>query len=503
MNDKGKRNNGNSGAEKIVLAVAKFIGVTAIIAWTGIKKLKIKSEEFIMLFPATIFFLFSITFGDYVYLQYLNKFFPNLFTQRAVSFLRTFPKAWHFYLLVVVTLYSLGFVLGLTEYIRRRKLQKELDTVGLSNAQRVAPKVISEIKIDENRSKLLIVGKGIGVDRFEAMKNDLESAFERIIESIKVLADMKTLEILMCKIGLRKMLPFYEAEPVLKMPYSFLIGESASGIQCANVRDLPHLLIAGSTGGGKSVFFRQVFMSLLKHSSHLQVYLLDLKLGIEVKEFRQIPNVRIAKDEMEAVQLLQGIRDEMHKRFVYMEKMGIKKIDPTLHKRDLIVVGIDEASVLFGKTSVSKEKSQLVARARELTDEIAKLARAAGIHLVIATQKPLKESLDTKTLENLTGRMIFKMSTITGSVSALGNIKAYTLPEIRGRAIWGGGNKYIEVQTPFLSETQFDEECKELASKMKEEGLKNFQPMIEYGPPKVEVTNSFVSMAVSSSEDFS
>ncbi|MDO9181361.1 MAG: FtsK/SpoIIIE domain-containing protein [Bacteriovorax sp.] len=500
MNNKNKATSGSDGLEKFGLAIATIVGITSIVAWTGLRKIKIKSEEFICLFPTILFSLFLISYSDYAYLRWLKKILPTYFTKNVVLFLRTIPKVWHFSILIIFTLYTIGILLGFKAYFRRRKLQKDLDTTGLTNAQGQMPKVISEVEIDENRSKVLVTAKGIGCDRFEAKKGDLQSSFGRIIESIKVLSDQTTLEILMCKNALRKILTYHEAETALKNPYNFLIGESANGILVADIRELPHLLIAGSTGGGKSVFFRQFFMSLLKYSSHLQVYLIDLKLGIEVKEFGQIPNVRIAKDEMEAVQLLQAIRDEMHKRFIFMEKIGIKKIDPKLHKRDLIVVGIDEASVLFGKTTVSKAKSELVARARELTDEIAKLARAAGIHLVIATQKPLKESLDTKTLENLTGRMIFQMSTITGSVSALGNKKAYALPEIQGRAIWAGGNKYIEVQTPFLSETQFDEECKELAAKMKEDGLKNFQPMIEYKAPKTEGTNPVVSMAVSSSE---
>jgi DNA segregation ATPase FtsK/SpoIIIE-like protein len=156
------------------------------------------------------------------------------------------------------------------------------------------------------------------------------------------------------------------------------------------------------------------------------------------------------------------------------------------------VVGIDEASVLYGKTSI-KSKSAQVTKARELTDEIAKLARAAGIHLVIATQKALKESLDTKTLENLTGRMIFKMSTLAGSTTSLGNVRAYHLPDIKGRGIWAGGNKYIEVQTPYLSESELDDECKEIADRMKDQGMKNYQPMIELdfiGSPSESAANA-------------
>lgn len=491
MNNKNKATSGGSaGLEKLGLAMATVVGITSIIAWTGLRKIKIKSEEFICLFPTILFSLFLISYSDYAYLRWLNKILPTYFTKNVVLFLRTIPKVWHFSFLIIFTLYTLGIVLGFTTYIRKRKLQKSLDTIGLSNAQGLAPKVIREIEIDENKSKVHITAKGIGRDRFEAKKNDLESSFERIIEGINILQDRKTLEILLCKKELRKMLTFYEAIPALKNPYNFLIGESANGIVVADIRELPHLLIAGSTGGGKSAYFRQVFVSLLKYSPHLQVYLIDLKRGIEVKEFAQLPNVRIAKDEAEAVQLLQALKDEMHKRFIFMEKNSLKKIDPKLHKRDLIVVGIDEASVLYGKTTVSKAKSQLVAKARDLTDEIAKLARAAGIHLVIATQKPLKEALDTKTLENLTGRMVFKMSTHAGSNTALGNVKAYALPDIKGRGIWAGGNKYIEIQTPYLSETELDEECKEIAEKMKEQGIVNYQPMIEYEFSSSTATNT-------------
>jgi hypothetical protein len=80
--------------------------------------------------------------------------------------------------------------------------------------------------------------------------------------------------------------------------------------------------------------------------------------------------------------------------------------------------------------------------------------------------------------------MIFKMSTQSGSNVALGNNKAYTLPDIKGRGIWAGGNQYIEVQAPYLSELELDKECKQICELMKKHGKYNHQPMIEldYGP---------------------
>ncbi len=488
MNDKNKKTNGNgnAGLEKFGLAVVALVGILSTVAWTGLKRIKIKSEEFIVLLPAMLILLFCVSFADYSYLKWLGMVLPKLFTENVIFHLRAIPKYWHFAFLVVFTSYILGLILGFKPYLKRKKLQKNLDAVGLSNAQGLTPKVIREIELDENKSKLLITAKGVGLERFEGKKSDLESSFERIVERMSISQNRKTVEILLCKKELRKMLSFYEAVAALSRPYSFLVGDSANGLLVVDIRDLPHLLIAGSTGGGKSAFFRQMFVCLLRCSRHIQVYLIDLKRGVEVKEFAQLPNVRIAKDEAEAVQLLQALKDEMQRRFVFMEKNSLKKIDPNLHKKDLIVVGIDEASVLYGKTSVSKAKKELVAKARDLTDELAKLARAAGIHLVIATQKAIKESLDTKALENLTGRMIFKMSTHAGSNTALGNVKAYSLPDIKGRGIWAGGNQYIEIQAPYLSEAELDDECRDIAEKMKEHGEDNHQPMLEFEIVKSE-----------------
>ena len=383
-------------------------------------------------------------------------------------------------------IFFLGFLRGILPYLKRQKLQSKIDVIGLANAKGEVPFAIREIELDENKSKLLLTANGIGLDRFIAKKGDFESAFQQIIETMDLSDDRQTIQINMCKRELKRNLPFYEIDSKIQKPYTFCIGDSHGGFLTADIRDLPHLLIAGSTGGGKSVFFRSAFTSILKHSTRLQVYLIDLKNGVEVKEFGPLPNVRIAKTEEEAVQMLAAIHSEMKRRFVFMEENSIKKINPFEHKKDLIIVGIDEASVLFGKTRVTKQKEDLVKRARDLADEIAKLSRAAGIHLILATQKAVKDSIDTKVMENLTGRMVFKMSTHAGSNTALGNARAFNLPDIKGRGIWGGGNKFIEVQAPFLSEEDFFTECELLATELSAKKDLLFSPMIEFSTVKTE-----------------
>jgi DNA segregation ATPase FtsK/SpoIIIE-like protein len=203
-----------------------------------------------------------------------------------------------------------------------------------------------------------------------------------------------------------------------------------------------------------------------------------LKLGVEVKVYRQLPNARIAKDADEAVQLLQAVVKEMKERFQLLERNGHKQIDPERDGKDLILVGVDEASVLYGKRRGDRSGNNMTTMARELTDEIAKLGRAACIHLIMATQKVTNESIDTKIQENVGGRICFRVNSLQGSNTVLGNKKAYELPDIKGRAIWGAGNDFTEVQTPFVSEKLIGDEIRSIKGDFDSAKRKCLQAMI-------------------------
>jgi S-DNA-T family DNA segregation ATPase FtsK/SpoIIIE len=167
----------------------------------------------------------------------------------------------------------------------------------------------------------------------------------------------------------------------------------------------------------------------------------------------------------------------MDRRFKYLEKKKLKEIDPARDKMDKIIIGIDEASVLYTK-SKNNSKNKLINEARELTEELSKLSRAAGIHLILATQKVTKETIDTKVQENIGGRVCFRMNTLQGSMTVLGNKMALTLPDIKGRAIWARGNKFTQIQAPFLSEDELEEELSILKNELVSKERKFHGPMI-------------------------
>jgi S-DNA-T family DNA segregation ATPase FtsK/SpoIIIE len=258
-------------------------------------------------------------------------------------------------------------------------------------------------------------------------------------------------------------------------PYSFIIGQSLKGPLIQPIRSLPHLLVSGATGGGKSMFFCSTMLSLLKSSPHIQLYLLDLKRGIEVKDFIGLPNVKTTKNEAEATSLLGLLIEEMNRRYDILEKKGFKSIDPERDKLDLIVVGVDEAAVLFGKKSNNLASQHIT--------ELARLARAAGIHLIPATQKPVKSAIDTETLDNLSGRMTFRMISAAASNVAMGGSLAKKLLPIKGRAIWTNGSEHQEVQAPFLDDKVLHDEIEQLKEEFKSGERKNFQKLITENKP--------------------
>ena len=227
------------------------------------------------------------------------------------------------------------------------------------------------------------------------------------------------------------------------------------------------------------MFFKQTLLGLLSSSEHLQLYIIDLKGGLEAKEFDVFPNVKIAKTEGEAVEILASVKQEMQRRFLYLEQNGHTSVNHKRDRMDKIIVAVDEASVLYARPSRKSEKTELIEKARELTSSLAALSRAAGMSLIFATQKASKEVIETRIQENISARMVFRMNTLQGSLVVLGNKAASTIDATKkGRGIWSFGSKQLMVQAPYLSEAEITDECKSVAEDYISGKKKIFQELL-------------------------
>ena len=240
---------------------------------------------------------------------------------------------------------------------------------------------------------------------------------------------------------------------------------------------LPHLLVAGATGQGKSVGLNAIITSLLykKHPSQLKLILVDPK-KVEFSIYSDLEKHFLAKlpenddaiitDVNKVVQTLNSVCKEMddrndlfkkaHVRNIkeYNEKFINRKLNPENGHRYLpyIVVIIDEFADLI--MTAGKEVEMPIAR-------IAQLARAAGIHAIIATQRPAANIITGNIKANFPGRMAFKVASQIDSRTILDASGANQLIG-RGDLLFLQGSDLVRVQCAFIDTPEVEAICKHI-----------------------------------------
>ena len=371
-------------------------------------------------------------------------------------------------LIIVAGFTGLSFVIlaGLPDYLIHRKYQKAIDQLDLKSGLGIRPKLLKIKEVDENRTMLKLMSVGVGEDRYKARMDDLRASVGQRIESINYAAkNNQQMEIYLAKRLLPSKVHFSDLMVHAKEPYSFVVGQSMAGVVTANLETTPHFMVAGATDGGKSVTFKSILLGLLESSEKIQLYLMDFKLT-ELNDFRALPNAVVINDFHEAQICLEKLVAEMERRYKLLADKGHNKIDPNRDKLDRIFIGIDECSDL-GRVKRNEPNYVVFEKIRNSLDELARKARASGIHLCFATQKIDRASLDTRVQENIQGRIALRMDTMENSVRVLQNGSACGLPAIPGRGIWKKGADYVEVQTPFHTEEELKERIKRLVDERK------------------------------------
>jgi NTP pyrophosphatase (non-canonical NTP hydrolase) len=358
-------------------------------------------------------------------------------------------------------------LLGAILEVKIYRFQKALDGLGLTNPSGGKLKALDLTSPGLGLWKLAVRAIGFDIADVKSKKVMLESSLNLFVQEIRLANySRQIVEVIISNRELPTLIPYDSVSELLTEPFSFLIGDAMTGkFIVTSLEKVRHLLVAGASGFGKSFFVKQLLIGLLQSSRHIQLYLLDLKKGVEVKVFEKLENVYIAKDEISAIETLDAVVKEMDRRFEYLEDKGYTEIDCERDKLDRIVVLVDEASELFTIVKSNKALKASAESARDLADRIAKLGRVAGIHLILATQKVLKQTIDTRVQANINARMVFRVNNSQDSVTVLGNKHASEIPEITGRGIWSVGSQEIMVQAPKLDNEEVAKKVAELIKK--------------------------------------
>jgi S-DNA-T family DNA segregation ATPase FtsK/SpoIIIE len=257
------------------------------------------------------------------------------------------------------------------------------------------------------------------------------------------------------------------------------LGKTISGdVYITDLATMPHLLIAGSTGSGKSVGINMILTSLIyaKHPSEIKFVIIDPK-KIELSFYKRLnkhflavsPDIdeEIITNPQNALLVLKAVEFEMEKRYDKLAKIGVRNIvdynarvtDPKRKPKDTdqmkhykmpyIIVVIDELADLM--MTSGKEVEEPIAR-------IAQLARAVGIHLIVATQRPSVNVITGVIKANFSARMAYQVATkidsrtildMNGAEQLLGRGDMLFLP--------GGMPKPIRIQNAFITSDEVEE----------------------------------------------
>ncbi len=239
----------------------------------------------------------------------------------------------------------------------------------------------------------------------------------------------------------------------IKLPIA--LGKSISGKPIVgDLSSMPHLLIAGTTGSGKSVCINTIILSLLyRHTpDKCKFILIDPKM-LELSTYEGIPHLLcpVITEAKKAASVLGWVVKEMENRYRLMTKEGVRNIDGYNAKHKLpmpyIVVVVDEMSDLM--LVAGKEIENYI-------QKLSQMARAAGIHIIMATQRPSVDVITGTIKANFPTRISFQVTSKIDSRTILGEQGAEQLLGKGDMLYMSSANRIIRIHAPFVSDNEIE-----------------------------------------------
>lgn len=348
---------------------------------------------------------------------------------------------------------------------------------------------------------------GIKISRIANLADDLAMALSAV--SIRIVAPVPGKSVVGIEIPNQARQMVYLREIIESKQYmesqSFLtlaLGKTIYGDPfVADLAKMPHLLVAGSTGSGKSVSLNSMILSILFKASPMNVrfLMIDLKM-LELSFYEGIPHLLlpVVTNPKNAKLSLRWLIDEMERRYATMAEKGVRNIEKYNQKSikeglqplPYIVVVIDELADLMMVST--KEVEEYIAR-------LAQMARASGIHLIIATQRPSVDVLTGIIKANFPARISFQVSSKVDSRTILDTTGAESLLGQGDMLFLSPGSTRLQrIHGPFVSEG----EIKRVVDFLKAQGGPSYQTEILEEKEKDEEDSEFEDEKYEEAKEF-
>ncbi len=295
---------------------------------------------------------------------------------------------------LIIVLFASAFIIMMILFGKpkcARRYHNDFHRCGMVNSAGESPALIERTKRRNSRiEKLVFFSKGLPLSLWNDNKEKIESSLNLSIDSIEQGRDKHHFVVYAID-GCYVLPERIDWNPALISNKNsvLVLGESLANTVEVDLSKIPHLLLAGSTGSGKTVLLRLILMQCALKG--FEVYIADFKGGVDFnKSWRR--HTRIITESDDLTLCLNELVEELHRRkrlFAELDCTNIDEYNKRFGKQiQRIIFGCDEVAELLDKTGLDKKEKNTIALYEASIATIARLGRAFGIHLILATQRP-------------------------------------------------------------------------------------------------------------------
>ena len=329
----------------------------------------------------------------------------------------------------------------------RRTVQEQLRSVGLVNHSDEAPELKRRTK-DKANPRISIwefTSQGIPLKVWKDKQAAIETALDITIVNIKN-GSGKSRVLLYAVPAISDLSDMIQWSDKYLSRQSFVLslGESFTGPVTVDLAKVPHILLGGSTGSGKSVLLKLLLMQAIRKDAH--VCIADFKGGVDFPPIWHNA-CRMCFEEQSTLELLTELTEELERRKGLFASAGLPNIDSYNAGREeklkRHIFACDEIAEMLDKTGLTKDQKEIVTRIESRLSMIARQGRAFGIHLILATQRPDANILSGQIRNNINCRICGRADNILSQIILDNTAAAEQIPkDASGRFILHDGTVF-------------------------------------------------------------
>ena len=315
----------------------------------------------------------------------------------------------------------------------KRTVQEQLRSVGLVNHSDEAPELKRRTK-DKSNPRISIwefTSQGIPLKVWKDKQASIETALDITIVNIKNGSGKS--RVLLYAVPAISDLPDmiqWSDKYLSRQSFVLNLGESFTGPVTVDLAKVPHILLGGSTGSGKSVLLKLLLMQAIRKNAN--VCIADFKGGVDFPPAWH-KSCRMCFEEQSTLELLTELTEELERRKGLFASAGLPNIDSYNAGREerlkRHIFACDEIAEMLDKTGLTKDQKEIVTKIESRLSMIARQGRAFGIHLILATQRPDANILSGQIRNNINCRICGRADNILSQIILDNTAAAEQIPK--------------------------------------------------------------------------